>query len=70
MLENLNENQVELVQVALFFSHRRFVRTALDDYANDEIPDTTPLVFRQDLPSTLDQLVHDLKGNVLCLRVA
>lgn len=70
MLENLDQNQVELVDVTLLLAQRRLIRTRLDDDPNDEVPDTRSLLLGEDLPSTLDQLVDDLKGDVLGLGVA
>lgn len=70
LLEDLNENEVELVHVGLLLPERRLVSRTLDDDTDDEVADSAPLILGEDLPPTLDELVHDLKGDVLGLRVA
>lgn len=70
MLEDLHQDEVELVQEALLAAHGRVVGTRLDDDLNDKVADAAPLLLRQDLPSRLDEAVHDLQRDVLGLRVA
>jgi hypothetical protein len=70
LFQNLNENEVELVDVGLLLPEGRLVSRTLDDDTDDEVADAAPLILGQNLPSTLDELVHDLKGDVLGLGVA
>ena len=43
LLENLNEDQVELVDIALLLPQRRLVSTRLDNDSDDKVPNTAPL---------------------------
>jgi len=60
LFEDLYENQVQLVQVTLLPLHCLIIFRTLHDNSDHEIPDSRSLFVGQDLPTSLDELVHDL----------
>jgi len=73
LLQDLHERDVELVQKrALVPRHALALvgRRARDDHVGDEVADAGALLVRQGPPPPLDDVLEDLEGKELRLRVS
>lgn len=69
LLQDGNQSQIQFIEEELVGFERIVRLRDLQDLVDDEVPDPQALVARQNLPSSIHNIIEHLKTEILCWHV-